>query len=193
MSAASIPKLWTVEEYLADDRAAERPSEYHDGHVLPIENSTWAHARIVATISSQLVAGLRGGSCTGLSQIRVRISPTKFVYPDLVVVCGKPVFDDSYGDTITNPKLIVEVLSRSTAGYDYGDKFLLYQRLPSFEEYVLVAQDQPRVTVYRKTTERRWLMTVYEGLESTAKFETIGVELALANVYDGAFPEPPTP
>jgi Uma2 family endonuclease len=194
MSAAAAPRLLTVEEYLEADRAAERPSEYHDGEVFQIEDATWAHAAIVNNLAQGLGELLRGGPCRIVAQIRIRVRPAKFVYPDQVVVCGKPAFDDKYGDTITNPRVIFEVLSKSTAGYDYGNKFILYQHLPSFEEYVLVAQDLPRVTVFRKTAEARWLMSVYENLEAVAKIETLGVELPLARIYEHAFEGPePTP
>ena len=84
-------------------------------------------------------------------EIRVRVSPKKYLYPDLLVYCGEPQLTDEVEDTITNPKVIVEVLSPSTANYDQGGKFRLYQQLPSFEEYVLVSQDTPRVEVSRKT------------------------------------------
>ena len=119
------------------------------------------------------------------SSIRIRVSPTKFVYPDLVVVCGNPAFTDELRDTITNPKIIVEVLSRSTADYDYGGKFSLYRSLVSFEEYLLIAQDEPRIEVFRKTEDRRWILTSYEGIEDTVRVESLDISLPLSEIYMG--------
>jgi Uma2 family endonuclease len=114
--------------------------------------------------------------------LRVRVSPTTFVLPDIVVICGKPVLTDEHHDTLTNPKVIVEILSPSTA--DYGQKFILYRGLASFEEYLFVAQDKPRVEVFRKTPDKRWLLTTHEGLDTVVNVESLGVSFQLAEVYD---------
>jgi Uma2 family endonuclease len=79
--------------------------------------------------------------------------------------------------------VIVEVLSPSTAGYDYGDKFELYRRLPSIEEYVLVAQDKPRIEVFRRMEDGRWLLSTFEGESAVAVVESIDVRLPLAEIY----------
>ena len=102
-----------------------------------------------------------------------------------MIVCGKPVFTDEAADPITNPKLIVEVLSPSTADFDYGGKFALYRRLPSLEEYILIAQDRPNVDVFLKTPDARWLLTSYEGLQATAKLDSLDIALPLAELYAG--------
>ena len=183
MSAMPIPKL-SVEEYLAADRVAERRSEYHDGELFPVPAASWAHARVTMNTARRFSERLDGRAChLADSSVRVRISPTKFVYPDLIVVCGNPVFTDEVQDTITNPKVIVEILSPSTADYDYGGKFALYRRLPSFEEYLLIAQDEPRIEVFRKTPDRRWILSSYEGLESAVRVESLDIDLPLAEIY----------
>jgi Uma2 family endonuclease len=183
MSAIPVPKL-SVEEYLAVDRAAEIKSEYHDGEVYPRIAASWEHGRLAANTMYLLTLTLRGKPCqVSDSSVRVRVTPTKFVYPDVFIVCGKPAFSDEIQDTVTNPKVIVEILSQSTAGYDYGSKFAFYRRLPSFEEYVLIAQDEPRIEVFRKIADKRWTLTTYEGLESTARVESLEVELPLAEIY----------
>ena len=188
MSAMPVPKL-SVEEYLALDRVAEVRSEYHDGELFPMLATTWEHGRIAVNTARRLSERLDGRPCrVANSTVRVRVSPTNFVYPDILVVCGKPAFADNEQDTINNPKVIVEILSPSTAGYDYSGKFALYRRLPSFEEYLLIAQDEPRVEVFRKTPESRWLLTSYEGLESTVHVESLDIDLPLAEIYFEAAP-----
>src|ERR1700690_2048767 len=99
MGAMPVVKL-SVEEYLALDRAAEVPSEYHDGEIFPVLATTWEHGRIALNAAHLFFERLRGGPCRAVdSSVRVRVSPTKFVYPDILVVCGKPAFTDEQQDT----------------------------------------------------------------------------------------------
>jgi Uma2 family endonuclease len=185
MSAIPVHKL-SVEEYLALDRAAEQRSEYRDGEIFPFVAATWEHACVAANAGRRLSERLDGHACqVADSSIRIRVSPTKFVYPDLVIVCGNPAFNDEVRDTITNPKVIVEVVSPSTADYDYGGKFALYRSLASFEEYLLIAQDEPRIEVFRKTEDRRWILTSYEGIEATVRVESLDISLPLSEIYMG--------
>ena len=185
MGALPVAKL-SVEEYLALDRAAEVPSEYHDGELFPIEAVTWEHSILHANITRRLAERLDGTPClvTG-SSLRVRVTPSKFVLPDLAVVRGKPILTDEHQDTLTNPKVVVEILSPSTANYDYGEKFILYRLLESFEEYVLIAQDRPRVEVFRKTADKRWILNTYEGLDAIAAVDSLDISLPLAEIYAG--------
>jgi Uma2 family endonuclease len=185
MSAMPVTRL-SVEEYLAIDRAAEVPSEYHDGEMFPIAAVSWAHSVISINIGAVLRDRLAKTPCRAAgAPLRVRVSPTKFLLPDVMVVCGKPVLTDEHQDTLTNPKVIVEILSPSTVDYDYGQKFILYRRMESFEEYVLVAQDQSRVEVFRKTPDKRWLISTYEGLDTVANVESLGISFQLAEIYAG--------
>ena len=185
MGAPPVTKV-SVEEYLALDRAAEVKSEYHDGEMFPMESASWIHSIIGFKIGAWLIRELHKTPCNVAgSSLRVRVSPTKYVLPDIVVVCGKPALTDEVQDTLTNPKVIIEILSPSTMDYDFGEKFRLYRRLPSFEEYVLVSQDRARVETYRKTADKRWVLTIFEGLDSVAPIESLNVSLPLAEVYDG--------
>ena len=185
MGAVPVTKL-SVEEYLAIDRAAEIPSEYHDGEMFPWVTVSVEHSRLQSNLVRRLAERLDNLPCQVLdSPLRVRTSATKFVIPDITVVCGKPALTDEHQDTLTNPKVIVEILSPSTADYDYGGKFILYRQLESFEEYVLVAQDQPRVEVFRKASDKHWTITTYEGLDAVAAVETLSISLPLIEIYSG--------
>ena len=184
-AALPVAKV-SVEEYLAMDRAAEVPSEYHDGEMFPMVAVSVAHSAIQANLSRRLAERLDDKPCrVFLAPLRVRVSETKFVLPDMMVVCGKPALADEHNDTLTNPKVIVEILSPSTADYDYGHKFILYRRIESFEEYLLVSQDQARVEVLRKTPDKRWLISTYEGLDAVANVESLGISFSLAEIYAG--------
>ena len=114
-----------------------------------------------------------------------RVSPSKYVYPDLLVVCGKLVTTEDRAKSIINPKVIVEILSPSTEGYDGHRKFAFYRQIPTFEEYILIAQDQPRVEVFRKAAENRWILSTYEGAGAVARVESIEIELPLDEIYSG--------
>lgn len=185
MGALSIPKL-SVEEYLTLDRVAEVPSEFHDGEMFPIEAVSIEHVKISQQLVAWILQRLRGTKCQLLSApLRVRVSATKFVLPDLFVVCGSPELTDEHQDTVTNPKVVIEILSPSTADYDYGHKFRLYQRMASFEEYVLVSQDEPRVDRYRKSAQNRWNLSIYIGLEAVVPIESLSLSLPLAEIYAG--------
>ena len=133
-----------------------------------------------------LSAHLQGKGCEVFSApLRLRVSPTKYVLPDLMVICGSPKVTDEHQDTITNPKVILEILSPSTTGYDYGLKFRLYQLLASFEEYILVSQDEPRVDRYRKTARDRWDLSIYTGLDAVVPIDSLSLSLPLAEIYHG--------
>jgi Uma2 family endonuclease len=105
-------------------------------------------------------------------------------YPNVVVVCGEPVIGTIQGqEMLVNPLLIVEVLSPSTAEYDYGIKFTAYQSIESFQEYLLVAQDRPRVTQYTRQSNGQWLRSDIEGMEGVVKFTSVDCELTFSEIY----------
>jgi Uma2 family endonuclease len=185
MGALAVEKL-SVEEYLALDRAAEVRSEYHDGQLFPAEATSLAHAVLLVNTARRLAERLDGTPCrVTAATLRVRVSRSNYVYPDVLVYCGKPALTDEHSDTITNPKVIVEILSPSTEDYDYGKKFILYRSLASFEEYLLVSQDRPRVEVSRKTPESRWVLTTYEGMDAVVNVESLGITIPMTELYAG--------
>ncbi len=180
--ALPVPRM-TLEEYLTADAVAERPLEYHDGEVFPMVDASLSHAMLLTNLSSCLGSRLIGSPCRSAALARVRVNSAKYVYPDLVVFCGQPTLASANDPSLTNPKVIFEILSPATEGYDYNGKFQLYRQLPSFEEYVLIAQDQPRVEVFRRLPDDKWVRSTYEGNESTAVIETIDVGIPLSELY----------
>ena len=184
MSALPIPRL-SVEEYFAADDAAELKSDFHDGEMFPISNVSWDHGRIVPNLCRRLGERLDGSHCGVATSVRIRVGSTKFVYPDVVVVCGKPVFSEGRADTITNPKVIIEVLSPSTLDYDYGTKLVWYRELPTVEDYVLVSQDAYRVEVFHRATEGRWILTTHQGADASCSIESLQISIPLADIFSG--------
>ena len=118
-----------------------------------------------------------------------------YVYPDIVVACPPIEFKDAKRDTLLNPQVVVEVLSPSTESYDRGRKFDLYRQSESLRQYVLIAQDEPRVMSYiRQSDGVAWLLTPLEGLNAVLEFPTLGVSVPLSEIYRNVeFPPPLTP
>lgn len=173
------------DEYLLEERRADTKSEFHDGEVLAMAGASYAHNLIVANVR-ELGAQLKGRPCAVLPpDIRVWIEDSRrYVYPDVTVVCGQPEFTDAELDTIKNPALLVEVLSKETTNYDRGEKFERYRTLASFAEYLLLAQDRPHCERFVRQEDGSWILTEEGRIEATVSLTTIGCELALGEVYD---------
>ena len=179
-------QLISVEEYLAMERAAQDKHEYLNGEVFAMSGASYNHTLIAINVARELGMQLKKRPCTVHSaDLRVKVSPTGlYTYSDVVVVCGEPQFDDQMKDTLTNPILIVEVLSESTKSYDRGDKFAHYRSIPSFMEYVLIAQDTPHGEHFIRRPDKSWSLYEKDALEDTVELASIGCTLSLADVYD---------
>jgi Uma2 family endonuclease len=118
--------------------------------------------------------------------MRVKIEATgNYTYPDLSIVCGEERYEDRRQDTLLNPRLIVEVLSPSTERHDRGWKFKNYQLIQSFEEYVLISQDEPRVERFARQGDGGWLMTQVTGLDRAVYLQSVNCEIPMNEVYEG--------
>jgi Uma2 family endonuclease len=182
MSAHSIPHF-TVEQYLEMDEAAEYPLEYHDGEIFPLAEASYAHGALLARICAVLTNGIQGRSCTVLSYNLRVLAAKSYVHPDVAVVCGQPLFTDKW-ETISNPVLIVETLSKSTEGYDRGAKFDFYRSLESLQEYVLVASKEPRILVFTRDPEGAWIFRDFGGMDAVCHLSSLDCSLPLAQVYE---------
>ncbi len=191
MATQSVPKI-TEDDYLRLDRAAEYRSEFVDGEMFAMSGGSARHALIPTNWGAELTVQLRGRNCRLFSSdLRVRISARgAYVYPDLSVVCGEPQIHQGETDILTNPKVIVEVLSPSTADYDRGKKFELYREIPSLDEYVLTHQDTPHVEHYARQPDSSWIFREYRGLESSIELRSIGCKVQLAEIYAGVLDLP---
>lgn len=158
--------------------------------------SVTAHSRIATNVAGELRGRLKGHRCAIFNfELRVFIPGTgQHTNPDVSVFCASLEYAiaDDRQETVTNPTLLVEVLSDSTEAYDRGTKFAHYRSIPSFAEYVLVSQKEPLVEVFFKTADGRWELTPVAGLEGVAPLRSLGIELPLAEVYLGVeFPPAP--
>jgi Uma2 family endonuclease len=187
MSALPTLKL-TPEEYLEFERKSDVKHEYHRGFVYAMAGASFRHGIIVANLSRDFGVALRGGPCLFVTQdVRVQTSsgPVRsYTYPDLVAFCGEPILTDNAQDTLSNPKLIVEVLSPSTEAHDRGLKFAEYRTIPTLEEYVLVSQTELRVERFHRQPDGQWLYTDFTGPEGVCRFESLDLTLRLADIYE---------
>ena len=176
----------TPEEYLAIERKAADKSEYIDGVIVAMTGASRRHNLIAVNLTGEIRRQLKGRPCESYtSDMRVRVPSTRlYTYPDVVVVCGEPQFEDDYVDTLLNPTLIIEVLSDSTEAYDRGKKFGFYRTIESLAEYLLVAQDECRIEQYVKQPDSHWLLSDYRSLEETVELMSIQCQLVLREVYD---------
>ncbi|HYW13482.1 MAG TPA: Uma2 family endonuclease [Longimicrobium sp.] len=175
----------TPAQYLSTEREADYRSEFVNGRVQPLERSNRVHNLIVGNTSAELWGQLRGGPCeVYVNDMRVKVEQTgMYTYPDIVGVCEAPELEDEHVDTLLNPGIIIEVLSPSTERYDRGEKFAHYRRLPSLQEYVLIAQDTRRIDHYRRNGDS-WVMTEVSGLGAELVLASVGATLTLADIYD---------
>ena len=174
---------YTYEEYLAYERDSELKHEFEDGEIFAMAGGSPRHSALASRISAALET-TRPPACTAFqSDMRIRVLATgRATYPDVSMVRGPIDLDanDRSGTTITNPTLLVEVLSPSTEEVDRGSKWRDYQLIPSLQEYVLVSQDS-RVEIYRRLSSESWeYIDVREGVVKLAS----GPTLDLSNLYE---------
>lgn len=174
------------EEYLAMERRASTKSDYYAGAIFAMAGASQAQSLIAINLAVLVASQLRNGPCKVYnSDLRVKISATGlYTYPDISVICGTPRFDDKNKDTLLNPAVLFEILSKSTESYDRGDKFQHYRTLDSLTDYVLVSQDKPLLEHFARQPEDKWLLSTYSGLDAVATITSIACDLAMADVYD---------
>ena len=184
--------LYTVEEYLAFERATELKHEYISGEVVAMAGATREHILITGNIAQRLRNQLEGKPCeTYTNDMRVRATPTTYVYPDVVVVCDEPKFEDLEFDILLNPTVVIEVLSKSTEARDRGEKFSEYRANKNVKEIVFVSQHRPRVEQYIRQQNDKWVFHDVTELAGVITLDSIGCTLNLAEIYERIqFPPP---
>jgi Uma2 family endonuclease len=175
----------TIEEYLALERSTQQKHEYYRGEVFAMEGASYAHTVIVGNPAREIGQQIKDRPCrVSPPDLRVRVGESGlYTYPDIVVVCGPPRLEQP-GDTLVNPAVIIEVLSEATEAYDRGRKFELYQSIPSLTDYVLVAQDTPRIEHFQRQPSGHCLYAAENRLNASVAMASIDCELSRAEVYD---------
>ncbi|MCG9126355.1 Uma2 family endonuclease [Candidatus Poribacteria bacterium] len=184
MSSIGARTHFTPAEYLVLERKAIYKSEYINGEIFAMSGATLTHNLITVDIATELNILLRESECRVVTNdLRVRTSPdVSYFYPDVIVYCDEPKFEDDSFDTLLNPVIIMEVLSPSTEEYDRNEKFEYYKRLSSLKEYILVAQDKISVEHY-VIRGADWEFTTFEDPNEFLTLSTIKCNLPLKNIY----------
>jgi Uma2 family endonuclease len=175
---------YSFAEYLTVDEASETRHEYVNGEIFAMSGGTLEHSELAANVIAALATQLRGKPCVVFtSDARVRVLATGLAtYPDVSVVCGAIQRDPQNKNTLTNPVVLVEVLSDSTEGYDREEKFSHYRRIPSLREYLLVSQYEKRIEHLSRNDDGSWTLrdVVAPGM---VELPSIGCSLALEEIY----------
>lgn len=187
MSANPISNRMTPAEYLEFERESDIRHEFIDGEVYAMAGASPRHNRIVRNLTVALFDHLDSHNCESFGENqRIALEKAKnrdYLYPDTSVVCGEATFTDDNPQALTNPQLIIEVLSPTTAKFDLDEKFALYRQLDTFREYVLVWQDKAKIARYHLNDNNIWEFTDVTGLDSHINLKSIDYDLSLADVY----------
>ena len=185
MGALRQQEVVTSQMYLTLERQSQRRSEYHDGVLVASPGASWEHNLIVSNLLRRLNDALEDTDCVVVANdMRVQVPEcSRYFYPDVVIVCGAPEFEDAHTDTLLNPTLLIEVLSDTTERMDRRLKADCYRTLPTLQTYVLVAQDEPRIETFTRQADGKWGYDVAQGLGTMLSLPAIGRALHLREVY----------
>lgn len=185
------PRVFTAEEYLMIEREAPYKSEFFHGAIIKMSGASEAHITINFNLGAAIRIRLRDSNCRGFgNDMKVRtVSRGFFAYPDLTIVCGEGVFHDSRRDVLLNPTALFEILSPSTEAVDRGEKFVDYRELDSLRDYVLIAQNAPRIEHYTRNENNDWIPSIAIGFDAEITLSGLPLTLPLSEIYeDVVFP-----
>jgi Uma2 family endonuclease len=185
MALAETVRRLTEAEYLEIERCAEFRSEFFEGEMFAMAGGKPPHSLIATNLAREFGNQLKNSSCVVYNtDLRIKIEATGLLtYPDLSVICGPLQLAEGTDDTAVNPTVIVEVLSNSTEAYDRGKKFEHYRQILSLREYLLVSQDEPRIEQFIRQPDGAWLMIEAVGMASRLEVPSLGIFIALAEVF----------
>lgn len=188
MSTWPQRRHFSPEEYLLIERQAAHKSELINGEIYAMSGASREHNLITGNIFASLHSQLRGKGCeVYTSDMRLKIPATgTYTYPNVVLVCGEPQFEDEHVDTLINPTVLIEVLSPSTEKYDRSPKSAHYRHIPSLQELILVSQEERRVEHWVREGEgnEAWVGRVMDDPQGAIALESVGCTLALTEVYE---------
>jgi Uma2 family endonuclease len=187
MGAHPQPKL-TPEQYLELERKAETPSEYYKGEMFAMAGASYRHAQIKSNVVYELRKVTQKPGCDVLpTEVKLLVSKTGlYAYPDVMVICGEPKFVDDERDILTNPVVVIEVLSPSTADYDRGGKFAHYRTVESVREYIVVAQERPYIEHHTRESDGSWRLVEISGLDQVLHLKSINADPRLRKFISGS-------
>ncbi|WP_445628828.1 Uma2 family endonuclease [Nostoc sp. DSM 114167] len=185
-------RYYTPEEYLELEEAADYKSEYINGQIIPMAGGTVNHNQIALNLSTELnFAFKKQNYRVFMGDVRLWILQKRtYTYPDVMILAGEPEFFNNRKDIIINPQIIVEVLSKSTKGYDREDKFQAYRTISTFQEYLLIDQTRIHVDQFSKTGKKQWTLREYDEEDEAIALVTVPFEISLQDLYNKVEFEP---
>lgn len=184
--AVARKKLLTPQEYLAMEEQSEIRHEFVNGEIYAMAGATANHNQITGNVYMELRQRLRSKPCrVFIADMRLRIKePNVYVYPDVMIICGKVEFEAGRRDVAINPIVIIEVLSDATEKYDRTKKFAYYRQIRSLQEYVMIDQSRVYVECFRRSQSHFWVLETYEALNTTLHLQSVEVEIPLQAIYE---------
>jgi Uma2 family endonuclease len=185
---AQLEKIYySVDEYLELEETAEYKSEYHDGEIIAMTGGTTNHNKIAGNLYFHFKSAFRGKSYDiYINDVRLSIpSERRYTYPDIMIINDRTIYEGDNKTTVTNPLVIIEVLSNSTQNYDKGEKFKSYRSIESFQEYILIDQYSFSVEQFVKECENEWKFKEYLGENQILKLGKIDFDISFADIYEG--------
>ncbi|MEH2112331.1 Uma2 family endonuclease [Nostoc sp.] len=193
-------RYYTPEEYLELEEVADYKSQYIDGQIIPMAGGTINHNQIALNLSTELnFAFKKQNYRVFMGDVRLWILQKRtYTYPDVMILAGEPEFFNNRKDIILNPQIIVEVLSKSTKGYDSPaetlcereDKFQAYRAISTFQEYLLIDQTRIHVDQFSKTGKKQWALREYDEEDEAIALVTVPFEISLQDLYNKVKFEP---
>lgn len=186
MTIAQEKRYYSPEEYLEFEVNSELRHEYIDGLIIPMTGGTPNHNKIAGNLYVAIHFALKHQPYeVYYTDQRLWIPKRRIhTYPDVMVVQTPLVFEEGRNDTITNPVMIAEVLSKSTKGYDRDEKFAAYRTIANFQEYILIDQYTMHVEQYVKTNNKKWIFSEYEDSSDSLNFASVPCQISLADIYE---------
>jgi Uma2 family endonuclease len=185
MVAQIEKRHYTPEEYLALEEKAVDRHEYRDGEIIPMTGGTTNHNQIAGNFYKRFPLTIHNQNYyVYINDVRLWIAKYRlYTYPDVMVIKGNPIYEGAGTANVTNPSIVVEVLSKSTRDYDWMDKFRYYRSIPEFQEYILIDQYQFYVAQYSRQEDGRWLFNDYEGEEAVLKLASVDFQISFEDLY----------
>lgn len=175
----------TPEQYLEMERASQEKHEYYRGEIFAMSGASWKHNVIAKNMNTLVLPFLTKSPCNMFgSDLRIYIPENSlYTYPDFSIICGKPETPDEEKDNVTNPSVIIEILSKSTRDYDRGTQFHLYRSIKTLREYILIDSTSVCIEIYKWRPDNSWLLSEFKSLSDKFTISTIELTLFLKNVY----------
>ncbi|MEH2425628.1 MAG: Uma2 family endonuclease [Nostoc sp.] len=185
MQTQTPKKYYTPEEYLQLEETSESKNEYRDGEIIPMAGGTTNHNEIAGNFYANFKFTMRGKNYKiYMGDVKLWIHRYRiYTYPDVMVIQGEPIYEGTGTTTVTNPIMIVEVLSKSTENHDRTNKFRFYRSIATLKEYIMINQYEYFVEQFNKNAEGQWVLTEYESVDAVLSLKSIGFQIPFSDIY----------